>query len=164
MIINRTNIDGCVHLVNKNFSDNRGVFCEFFRSSNFAFKNPQINYSHSHKNVLRGIHRTPYAKLVTCVYGSVHDVCVDLRIDSPTYGKYFSIILSSNHFNSILIPPYCGHGFLALENSIVLYCQGDEYDSKQDQTYCYKSFGIDWPITQDILISDKDSAICEDII
>jgi dTDP-4-dehydrorhamnose 3,5-epimerase len=113
----------------------------------------------SKTGVLRGVHRTPYAKLVTCIRGKIYDVCVDLRLDSPTYNMTFGIELNSNNLFSLYIPPYCGHGFLALEESVVLYHQDGEYDRTLDETYCYKHFDIKWP-KEPLLVSNKDSDIC----
>lgn len=162
MKIHNSNIKDCFFTVNKNFTDNRGVFCEIFRTSNELFKTHQVNYSFSKKGVLRGIHKTPYAKFVTCVSGSVHDVCVDLRRGSSTFEQYFSLKLTDYNFTSLYIPPNCGHGFLALEDSIVVYCQDSEYRSELDETFCYKSYNIDWPINIDVITSEKDSSKCNE--
>lgn len=159
--IQKTNIPDCIVVNNAPFVDERGVFCEIFKESSLSFFKPlQCNYSFSKKNVLRGIHRTPYAKLVTCLSGTVFDVCVDLRIGSKTHNQYYGVELSENNNKSIYIPPYCGHSFLALQDSIVVYLQDQEYDSKLDETYCYKNFNIPWPKNPDI-ISLKDQNSCK---
>ena len=157
----KTKINDCFYIENNTFSDSRGVFAEFFKQSDISFFMPkQSNFSFSYMGTFRGIHRTPYAKLVTCVKGSVYDICVDLRESSDTYGQYISKVLSGDQLNSLYIPPYCGHGFMALEDSIVIYHQGQEYDKELDQTFCFKSFDIKLPM--DIkYISEKDSAICQ---
>lgn len=161
-MINNTHISGCVWIEPNQFDDNRGIFSEIFKQSWLAsFKPVQSNYSFSKTGVLRGIHRTPYAKLVTCVKGTVYDVCVDLRADSPTYQQYFGICLSEYVLNSLYIPPYCGHGFLALEDSILVYQQTEEYDKTKDEVYCYQQYNINWPIKPSI-ISDKDFNICNE--
>jgi dTDP-4-dehydrorhamnose 3,5-epimerase len=161
MQMNPTNIPDCVAVQYQPYNDNRGVFCEIFKQSGLPwFKPTQSNYSFSKKGVLRGLHRTPYAKLVTCVYGSVFDVCVDLRENSNTYEQYFSTVLSENNHMALYIPPYCGHGFLALQDSIVIYQQSQEHDVKTDETYCYKNFNIVWPICSPLILSNKDSNVC----
>lgn len=161
-MINHTYIGECVWIDTNPFDDNRGIFAEIFKQSWLpSFKSAQMNYSFSTKGVLRGIHRTPYAKLVTCVKGTVYDVCVDLREDSLTYQQHFGIYLSENVLNSLYIPPYCGHGFLALEDSILVYQQDSEYDKIKDETYCYKNFNINWPI-EPLIISNKDTNICNE--
>ena len=63
--------------------------------------------------------------------------------------------------SSLYIPPYCGHGFLALEDSILIYQQSQEYNSKVDEAYCWKDFNIEWPINPSI-ISEKDKNSCSD--
>jgi len=163
MKVQPSNIADCVTIQYQPFYDNRGVFCELFKESDLPwFKPTQSNYSISKKGVLRGLHRTPYAKLVTCVYGSVYDVCVDLRENSHTYKQHFSTVLSENNHIALYIPPYCGHGFLATKDSIVVYYQNGEYDNQTDETYCYASFGIMWPIQPQIL-STKDITSCESL-
>lgn len=160
MIINQTSIPECFYVQHIKYEDTRGSFAEIYRESIIPIPVPQINYSISKKSVLRGIHRTPYGKFVTCVSGEIYDICLDLRPKSPTYKKYFSIILSPNYNNSIYIPPYCGHAFLALEDSVVVYAQSAEYQKSYDETYCYKLYDIQWPIDPAI-ISPKDKAACE---
>lgn len=159
--IHRTPIENCLTIKYSQYKDHRGHFSELFKQSWLPdFKPVQSNLSFSKQGVLRGIHRTPYAKLVTCVSGSIFDVCVDLRPDSITYGQYYSIILSADSGESLYIPPYCGHGFYAYQDSIVLYHQNDEYHSSKDETYCYKLYNIPWPLNDKIIISDKDSNAC----
>jgi dTDP-4-dehydrorhamnose 3,5-epimerase len=156
----KTKIIDCILLQPEIFSDKRGIFSEIYKNSNLSFFRPlQSNCSISSKGVLRGIHRTPYAKLVTCVKGKVYDVCVDLREHSETYLQHFATELNDQNLFSLYIPPYCGHGFLALEDSILIYHQDQEYQPDLDQTYCYKKFNIAWPIAPAIL-SDKDLSVC----
>lgn len=160
MTIYQTHIPNCVWTFPSQYIDRRGVFCELFKMTELPwFKPIQSNYSFSKKGVLRGIHRTPYAKLVTCVSGQVYDVCVDLRPDSPTYKSYFGIVLNPSNLHSLYIPPYCGHAFLAMEDSVMIYQQDNEYNKEFDETYCYQNYNIAWPIPPAI-ISDKDSACC----
>ena len=157
-----THIQNCFWIEPKIFEDHRGVFSEIFKNSRSEplFKPMQSNYSFSKKGVLRGIHRTPYAKYVTCVKGEVYDVCVDLRPASKTYKKYFGITLNETNLYSLYIPPFCGHGFLATEDSILIYQQNEEYDSNVDEAYCYISYGINWPFKPD-LMSEKDKSKCD---
>lgn len=163
MIIHTTTINQCFWIEPKQYVDKRGVFSEIFKQSTINIFQPvQTNYSFSKAGTLRGIHRTPYSKLVTCVSGKVYDVCVDLRTSSPTYKQYFGLLLEPKTLYGLYIPPYCGHAFLALEDSVLIYQQDHEYDKDLDQTYCYKKYSIDWPISPTI-ISDKDSQICLEI-
>ena len=157
-----THIDGCFLIEPFIFRDHRGVFSEIYKNSKSdpLFKPVQMNYSYSKKGTLRGIHRTPYAKYVTCISGSVYDVCVDLRPMSKTHGEHFGIELNSSKFNSLYIPAFCGHAFLAIEDCTLIYQQDHEYNTKLDQTYCYKNYNIDWPM-EPTIISDKDTDICQ---
>ena len=160
-MMHHTNLADCVYFTPDLYKDNRGVFTELYKRSVLpGFQPYQSNCSISKAGVLRGIHRTPYAKMVTCVHGSIYDVCVDLRPDSKTYLKYFGLYLDSSNLRSLYIPAYCGHGFLALEESVVLYHQDSEYDPSVDETYCYKHFDIQWP-REPLIISNKDLNICE---
>lgn len=164
MNINKTIIPDCIHVVPNHYDDNRGIFSEIFKHSQLpSFSPVQSNYSSSKKGVLRGIHRVPYAKYVTCVVGKIYDVCVDLRSDSLTYGQYFGIELDSKILNSLYIPGYCGHGFLAIEDSVVIYQQDGEYNPAVDETYCYSNYDIEWPFNPTI-ISEKDMRACEKIL
>jgi dTDP-4-dehydrorhamnose 3,5-epimerase len=161
MIKNNTHIQNCFWIKPKIFSDHRGAFSEIFKnsSSDPLFKPLQSNYSFSKKGTLRGVHRTPYGKYVTCVKGTVYDVCVDLRPHSKTYNQHFGICLSEVVLNSLYIPPFCGHAFLALEDSILIYQQNQEYNPNLDETFCYKNYDINWPHSIEF-ISQKDSNVC----
>lgn len=162
MTKHETHIQNCFWTQPKIFEDHRGKFSEIFRISSVEplFSPAQSNYSFSKKGTLRGVHRTPYAKYVTCVKGTVYDVCVDLRPHSKTYNQYFGICLSEYTLNSLYIPPFCGHAFLALEDSILIYQQNQEYNPDLDETYCYKHYNIQWP-SNITIISKKDSNECE---
>jgi dTDP-4-dehydrorhamnose 3,5-epimerase len=155
-------IDDCYTFIREHLEDNRGYFTELYRSLNFNnFDIKQINVSYSKKNTLRGIHRTPYAKVISCISGKIFDVCVDLRSNSKTYMLNKTAILSDKNYMSIYIPSYCGHGFLAIKDSIVLYYQSQEYNPIYDETYCYKNYNIEWPKQCQIkYISDKDNGAC----
>jgi len=157
-----TYIKGCFWAEHNIFRDERGIFSEIFKNShlNDLFKPVQSNYSFSKKGSLRGIHRTPYAKYVTCVKGEVYDVCVDLRKGSPTYGKYFSLLLNEHNLYSLYIPPYCGHAFLAITDSILIYHQDGEYSPDLDQTFCYKNYNIPWETNLSYIMSTKDRTCC----
>lgn len=162
MTKHETHIQNCFWTQPKIFEDHRGKFSEIFRISSVEplFSPAQSNYSFSKQGTLRGIHRTTYAKYVTCVKGTVYDVCVDLRPHSKTYNQYFGICLSEYTLNSLYIPPFCGHAFLALEDSILIYQQNQEYNPDLDETYCYKNYNIQWP-SNITIISKKDSNECE---
>ena len=115
----------------------------------------QINCSFSYKNVFRGIHQATFAKLVSCVSGSIIDFCVDLRPSSPTYLKHFATELSPKNNHQLYIPSYCGHGFLALEDSVVVYAQDDVYCPSKENTHCYKNFDIEVPHNAIFSLKDR---------
>lgn len=161
MKINETPLKNCVWIQAQKIEDNRGFFSELYKSSILhSFKSVQSNYSFSKKGTLRGIHRTPYAKLVTCVKGLIYDVCVDLRPDSDTYNGIFGMCLSESDVNSMYIPEFCGHAFLALKDSVVIYQQSGEYDPSVDEVFCYKNYNINWPGSEPEYISNKDLGAC----
>lgn len=154
MTIPATNILDCVVYQYEPKLDRRGSFGELY-NTNHQLDIKQINCSTSHKNVFRGIHKASFAKLVSCVYGSIIDFCIDLRPDSPTYLTSYSLVLTPSNGYQLYIPEYCGHGFFALENSIVIYGQNDTYSPEKDQTYCYKQFHLSLP-TDSLILSNKD--------
>ena len=104
----------------KKYGDNRGYFMETYKKSVFDFAGLkydfiQDNQSKSKRGVLRGLHfqiRHPQAKLVRCIEGEVFDVCVDLRKNSPTYGKWEGVVLSAEKGNQLMIPRGFAHGFV----------------------------------------------------
>ena len=161
---------GCWTFTPKVFSDNRGSFFEWFQSEIFEaqtgheFNFAQANCSVSNKGVIRGIHFAKYppgqAKYVTCIAGKVFDVLVDLRIGSPTFGRWTSVTLDSIKPQIIYIPSGIGHAFMALEDKSIFvylcdqkYNPGNEFDiSPFDPT-----ISIEWPNGIDPVLSEKDS-------
>lgn len=143
----------CVSYERKHIPDHRGFFSELYNDS-YDINCRQINCSFSYKNVFRGIHQATFSKLVSCVKGRIIDFCVDLRTTSPTYLKVHQQELSEINGKQLYIPHNCGHGFLALEDSLVVYSQDDTYSSNKEQTYCYKQFNIVLP--EKIVLSNKD--------
>ena len=161
MKIINTEIYGLKILKSKNFHDSRGYFREVFKKNiiknNFIFG----CLSKSKKNVLRGLHlqtKFPQAKFITVLRGKIFDVIVDLRKNSKTFGKSFSIILSDNNPTSIIIPRGCAHGFLGLDNENIIYYLCDNYRSKKHEigiNWYDKDIAIKWP-TKKLKISAKD--------
>lgn len=147
--------------------DNRGNLIKIINEE-FAHLNTikEVFYSKSYPKVIRGLHfqRAPFdiTKLVTCVYGEVYDVVVDLRSDSPTFGKIQSFILSAEKNNLILIPKGCAHGFANIGNGnnndgscVLLYLTDGKFSPAHDTGIRYDSIGIEWPFSQPIL-SERD--------
>ncbi len=167
MKIITTPIDGLVVFEPSVFADGRGYFFEswnksFFNSCGLDINFDQDNQSSSKKNVLRGLHfqNPPYeqGKLVRVVHGSVLDVVVDLRKKSSTYGKNFTIKLSSLNKKIFWIPPGFAHGFLSLEDDTIFCykCTGS-YNKNTECTLLWNDpiLDIDWGINNPIL-STKD--------
>jgi dTDP-4-dehydrorhamnose 3,5-epimerase len=146
------------------YKDNRGYFFESFCEKKYNLpKFVQENESCSKKGVLRGLHfqKKPYeqGKLVRVIRGAIFDVCVDLRKDSKTFGKHFSLILSGENKKQIYLPTGFAHGFLALEDNTILNYKCTKYYNKRNESgiiWNDKSLNIKWPI-KNPLISKKDS-------
>ncbi len=163
-------IDPVVH------RDPRGEFAEIIRASDFSSftggKNlVQINQSVSSKGVLRGLHcqmRHPQGKLVRVVHGEVFDVAVDLRRDSPTFGRSVSVVLSADNHRMLWIPEGFAHGFLVLsESACFIYGCTDYYDAASEQTILWNDpdLAICWPSVKNAdgsvqapVVSAKDAA------
>tara|TARA_B100000787_G_scaffold40165_1_gene28498 strand:+ start:3994 stop:4509 length:516 start_codon:yes stop_codon:yes gene_type:complete len=157
----KTRFKGLVVYKGKSFRDNRGFFREVFLNKIVKKELPFLSLSYSKKNVLRGLHtqtKNPQGKFISVIKGKIFDVSVDLRKKSPTYGEYFSIILSDKNCKSIYIPPNFAHGFLTLaEENYVLY-DNTEYQNKKSEfgiKWNDKDLKIKWPIKKPIL-SKKD--------
>jgi len=151
----------------KVFPDDRGFFLESFKESTFqengiTTKFVQDNYSHSIKGVLRGLHyqKNPkaQAKLVTAIRGEIFDVSVDIRKDSPTYGKWVGENLSEQNHKSLYVPEGFAHGFLCLSDETdVVYKVNEEYSAENDRGMLWNdpAVGVKWPVENPI-ISEKD--------
>ena len=151
------------------FNDNRGYFYESYNENDF--KNMGItehfvqdNQSRSVKGVLRGLHfqiNHPQTKLVRCIEGEVFDVAVDLRKESPTFGKYYGLILSESNKKMFYIPKNFAHGFLVLSEYATFSYKVDDFYHPNDEggiIYNDKDINIDWNIKHDlnIILSEKD--------
>ncbi len=171
MIITKTNIDGLIIIKPKVFGDDRGYFFESWNQKVAAdngidFNPVQHNESKSSYGVIRGLHYqlNPYgqAKLVRVISGIVLDVAVDLRKNSQSFGKHFSIELSGENKKQFLIPKGFAHGFAVLSETAVFTYLCDEFynpDSERGIKFDDPQLEIDWKIPTDkILLSDKDKA------
>ena len=151
----------------RSFPDNRGFFLESFKESVFVSNGikarfVQDNLSHSIHGVLRGLHyqKNPkaQAKLVTALRGKIFDVAVDIRKNSPTFGKWVGEILSEINHKLLYIPEGFAHGFCVLsESATVMYKINQEYSPDHEQGIIWNDPDIDisWPISESI-ISKKD--------
>ena len=156
----------------KSFPDERGFFLESYKESEFTSNGiktifVQDNLSHSVKGVLRGLHyqKNPkaQAKLVIALRGEIFDVAVDIRKNSPTYGKWVGEILSESNHNSLYIPEGFAHGFCILsEHADVLYKVSQEYSPEDEKGIIWNDteINITWPIDKPI-IQEKDSKLAD---
>ena len=163
----KTSIDGLLIIKPDVFKDERGYFFESYNKERFAKAGlmmdfVQDNESKSSKGVLRGLHfqKPPYAqgKLVRVVKGSVMDVAVDLRKDSPTYGKWESVILSEDNKLQFWIPEGFAHGFVTLEDETVFNYKCTNINKKESEgsiLWNDPDININWNIDNPIL-SEKD--------
>jgi len=162
-----TSLPGVLELRPKIFRDRRGFFLETYHQANFAklgVENHfvQDNHSFSVKGTLRGLHyqlRHPQAKLCRVVEGEALDVVVDIRMGSPTFGKWTSVLLSAEEHNQIFVPGGFAHGFLALTNAVqFLYKCSDFYDSKDERGILWNdpSLNISWGCASPV-VSEKDA-------
>lgn len=153
----------------KVFQDPRGFFLESYHEQKLAsiigedVRFVQDNHSRSCKNVLRGLHfqeENPQGKLVRVTSGSVYDVAVDLRRESPTFLKWVGMHLSSENFHMAWIPQGFAHGFLVLSDSAdLLYKVTSYYHPASDRSLLWNDpeIGIEWPIQGKPLLSEKDA-------
>lgn len=154
LAFNPTNLDQVFEIQLAFSEDNRGSFSKIFQKSIFLetgidFKLEESYFSVSAKNVIRGMHfQLPphqHQKIVFCPQGAILDVALDLRRQSPTYGKYYQTILSAENHRALVIPVGCAHGFKSLEDgSITAYFVSSEYCKEADTGILWNSFGLDW--------------------
>lgn len=169
MEIIKTDIEGPVILKPRIFTDTRGYFYESYSKRVFdELVTPvdfvQDNQSMSSKGVVRGLHfqKPPFtqAKLVRCIQGLVLDVAVDLRKDSPTFGKHVAVELSDENNFQFFIPKGFAHGFSVLSDTAIFQYKCDNYYAPQSEggiSILDESLGIDWRIDlREANLSDKD--------
>ncbi len=160
--IKDTGLSGVFIIERPTFQDDRGFFREFYRKNDlesrtsFAFEPVQANHSHSVKDTLRGIHIAPWHKLITVANGEVQQIIADTRPDSPTFGKYESIILNGK--NAVFVPSGCGNAFLTLsEQADYIYLATDYWAPGKEQYIIFNDtdLNINWK-TDSPLLSEKD--------
>ena len=151
------------------FEDKRGFFMETYQENDFKDAGydltfVQDNQSKSTKGVLRGLHlqlKYPQGKLVRVIKGEVFDVGVDLRADSPTYGKWYGEVLSEENKKQLYIPPKFAHGFLVLSDEAEFLYKCTEFYHGEDESgikWDDEDIAIDWPLdnVDEVILSDKD--------
>jgi dTDP-4-dehydrorhamnose 3,5-epimerase len=170
MEIIKTSIEGLVIIQPKVFEDERGYFMESYKDSFIKDNFPDIHFvqeneSKSSYGILRGLHfqKPPFeqTKLVRAVYGEVLDVAVDLRKDSPTYGKWESIVLTGENKKQFFIPKGFAHGFVVLSKEAIFSYKVDNYYAPEFDSgilYDDKELNIDWSLPKSSLIISKKDA------
>ena len=170
MEVIKTEIEGVIIIEPRVFGDARGYFFESFNAREFAEKTGmQVNFvqdneSMSHYGVLRGLHfqQPPFAqsKLVRVVKGRVLDIAVDIRVGSPTYGKYVSVELTEDNHRQFFMSKGFAHGFSVLSDEVIFQYKCDEFYAPQSEgaiAWNDPDLAIDWQIPADkVLLSDKD--------
>ncbi|MDR0301426.1 MAG: dTDP-4-dehydrorhamnose 3,5-epimerase [Treponema sp.] len=163
-------ISGLFEIQPKMFGDNRGYFMESYSQKSYedagiAAQFVQDNQSSSVKGVLRGLHyqkKKPQAKLVRAIEGEIFDVAVDIRQDSPTFGQWYSVILSGEKQNQFYIPEGFAHGFLVLSDTALFTYKCTDFYTPEDECgiiWNDPTIGIKWPdLGMDYILSDKDKA------
>lgn len=175
MNIKETKLKGCYIIDPKVINDGRGYFMESYNENTFInalgieVKFVQDNESFSTKGVLRGLHyqtgNFAQAKLVRVIQGEVLDVAVDIRPDSPTYGKYEAVVLSGENKKQFFIPRGFAHGFLVLSETATFFYKCDNFYNKESEggiIYNDSQIGIDWGLLEErLVISEKDMKLPE---
>lgn len=164
-----TQIPGVLIVEPAVFGDDRGFFLESYNEREMRMIGieahfVQDNHSRSQRNVLRGLHyqiNQPQGKLVRVVSGKVFDVAVDVRRDSPAFGKWVGVELSAENKRMFWLPAGMAHGFVVLsEFADFLYKATEYYAPKYERTIFWNDLelGIEWPLTGQPILSAKDAA------
>jgi len=165
----KTDIPDVCILEPKVFKDARGYFTETFKKEEFESHIGKVDFiqeneSQSSFGVLRGLHyqkgEFAQAKLVRVIKGKVLDVAVDIRKDSPTFGKHVAVELSEENKRQLFIPRGFAHGFLVLSEDVIFSYKVDNVYSPQNEAsilYNDPELAIEWPIdSSQIIVSEKD--------
>jgi len=167
--ITPTNLLDVLILEPKVFGDDRGFFFESFNQQNFADSTGlnvqfvQDNHSRSTKGVLRGLHyqiQHPQGKLVRVTQGEVFDVAVDLRRDSPNFGKWAGVILSASNHRQLWVPPGFAHGFVVTSDSAEFLYKTTDYwypEFERSLLWSDPTVNIQWPIEGLPQLAAKDA-------
>ena len=164
-----TDIEGLKIIEPKIWEDDRGYFYESFNDKIWNDNMPDVNFiqdnqAKSSRGVLRGLHfqagAASQSKLVRVIHGEVLDVVVDVRKNSVTYGKWFSIRLSAANHKQLFVPRGFAHGYLTLSQTAIFVYKCDNFYSKSDERgikYDDPSLNIDWEYNlNNIVVSEKD--------
>lgn len=170
MLVEETDLPGVLVLTPRIFGDDRGFFFESFSARAFSdctgenVQFVQDNHSKSSRGVLRGLHYQlgkPQGKLVRVIEGSIFDVAVDIRTDSPNFGQWVGVELTADNKKQLWVPPDFAHGFLVTsESAQVLYKATDFYSPQHERSIIWNddTIGIAWPdISMPPTLSAKDA-------
>ncbi len=169
MNVVETGIEGLVVVEPQVFGDERGWFMEMHSATKFEGLGieptvVQINHSFSAAGVLRGLHyqAPPHdqSKLVRCLRGKLFDVAVDIRLGSPTYGKWFGVELTADNKKMLFVPGGFAHGFYAIEDCELMYlCGNAGYAPKAEGGLRFNcsDVGIEWPFREEPLVNERDA-------
>ena len=173
--IEKTPIEGLVVVHPYVFEDKRGYFIKdfeekFYKENNLPTEFLEFNESKSKKGTIRGLHfqqKFSQGKLIRVIKGAVYDVAVDLRFDSPTFGKWMGFELSEYNHDVLYIPEGFAHGFLALEDdSIFSYKCTNKYAPEFDSGVRFNDpdINVEWPVEkvggwENVITSEKDSKL-----
>jgi dTDP-4-dehydrorhamnose 3,5-epimerase len=173
MKIEQTPLQDCFIIHEKVHGDERGYFIETFNQRDFnaatglAILFVQDNQSKSTKGVLRGLHMqrgaSAQAKLVRVIAGSVLDVAVDLRKDSPSFGQHFTIELTAENHKQFFVPAGFAHGFVVLSESATFFYKVDKFYEPGNEVgimYNDMDLNIDWQLPEsELILSEKDKTL-----
>ncbi len=165
--VTKTDIDGLIIIEPTVHGDNRGYFMETYNENDMKeagvdVRFVQDNQSMSKKGVLRGLHfqkQFPQGKLVRVIRGAVFDVALDLRKDSPTFGKWHGVELSAENKKQFYLPPGFAHGFLVLSDEAEFCYKATDFYHPNDEggiAWNDPEIGVEWPEIDEILLSEKD--------
>jgi dTDP-4-dehydrorhamnose 3,5-epimerase len=171
MKLEAAGLEGSFLLSPTRIGDDRGFFARIWDDAwaeelGVELRNVQTNLSYNrHRGTIRGLHWQvePYgeSKLLRCTRGAVFDVAVDVRPGSPTYGRWQGHVISAEARNLVFVPAGCAHGYQALEDDAEVsyqvshpYVPGSERGLRWDDA----TLAIEWPITEGVIVSDKDRA------
>jgi dTDP-4-dehydrorhamnose 3,5-epimerase len=167
--VSELSITGAYVVESKVWGDDRGFFREWYKESDLVnagieFPIQQANLSMSRRGVIRGLHYSlapeGQAKLVTCAYGELVDVIVDIRVGSPTYGNVETVHMAANEERSVFIPGGAAHGFcVTSELACLSYLLSSPFnaDLELEINPFDEEVGVVWPLTGEPIVSDKDA-------
>jgi 5-epimerase len=162
-------VPGVIEFTPKIFSDARGQFVAPFQESTFVDATggrlhlAQSNHSTSHRGVIRGVHFSNVppgqAKYVHCSRGALLDIAIDVRVGSPTFGRWESVLLDTETYRAVYLPEGIGHAFIALaDNTVMTYLCSTGYDPAAEHTVnpLDPALRLPWPSDLEVILSDKD--------